>query len=106
MEETATYRITDWTPYEVSIVSCPADSSVGIGRSASGAGQGADANPVIAVPSTAPSAAPAAATPFSTRSLTESTTMTTAATENLAARCDRVLRLVAGRLVQGAGVPA
>lgn len=34
MEEAATYRITDWTPYEVSIVSCPADSSVGIGRSA------------------------------------------------------------------------
>ncbi|MFZ1499545.1 MAG: lipoprotein-releasing system ATP-binding protein LolD, partial [Giesbergeria sp.] len=26
--------------------------------------------------------------------------------ETLAARCDRVLRLVAGRLVQGAGVPA
>lgn len=34
MADTATYRITDWTPYEVSIVSCPADSTVGIGRSA------------------------------------------------------------------------
>ena len=32
MEESATYRITDWTPYEVSIVSCPADNTVGIGR--------------------------------------------------------------------------
>ena len=40
MEETATYRITDWTPYEVSIVSCPADPTVGIGRSA-------EASPVI-----------------------------------------------------------
>jgi HK97 family phage major capsid protein len=34
MADTSTYRITDWTPYEVSIVSCPADSTVGIGRSA------------------------------------------------------------------------
>lgn len=34
MADTATYRITSWTPYEVSIVSCPADSTVGIGRSA------------------------------------------------------------------------
>lgn len=29
-----TYRATDWEPYEVSIVSVPADTSVGIGRSA------------------------------------------------------------------------
>jgi len=82
MEETATYRITEWTPYEVSIVSCPADSSVGIGRSAD-----ANSSPVIAVPSTAPSAAPAAApasAPIAfTKSLTESTTMT-ASTETLA----------------------
>lgn len=28
------YRITDWEPYEISIVSVPADSSVGVGRSA------------------------------------------------------------------------
>lgn len=83
MEETATYRITDWTPYEVSIVSCPADSSVGIGRSASGAEQGADASPVIAVASTA-TAAPAA-TPLVSQSSTESTTMTTAATETTVA---------------------
>ena len=56
MEETATYRITDWTPYEVSIVSCPADSSVGIGRSA-------DPTPVIAVIPATPAAA-AAVPPF------------------------------------------
>jgi HK97 family phage major capsid protein/HK97 family phage prohead protease len=30
--ETNTYRVTDWEPYEVSIVSVPADTSVGIGR--------------------------------------------------------------------------
>jgi len=30
----STYRITDWQPYEVSIVSVPADDSVGVGRGA------------------------------------------------------------------------
>ena len=29
-----TYRVTDWEPYEVSIVSVPADATVGVGRSA------------------------------------------------------------------------
>jgi HK97 family phage major capsid protein/HK97 family phage prohead protease len=29
-----TYRITDWEPFEVSLVSVPADASVGVGRSA------------------------------------------------------------------------
>lgn len=29
-----TYRVTDWTPFEISIVSIPADNSVGVGRSA------------------------------------------------------------------------
>jgi len=29
----STYRATQWTPYEISLVSCPADISVGIGRS-------------------------------------------------------------------------
>ncbi|MEY2688337.1 MAG: hypothetical protein RL375_2535, partial [Pseudomonadota bacterium] len=29
-----TYRVTDWEPFEVSLVSVPADASVGVGRSA------------------------------------------------------------------------
>jgi HK97 family phage major capsid protein len=29
-----TYRVTDWEPYEISIVSVPADDTVGVGRSA------------------------------------------------------------------------
>ncbi len=33
-DEDDVYRVTDWEPYEVSIVSVPADVSVGIGRSA------------------------------------------------------------------------
>lgn len=33
-EEQDTYRVTDWEPFEVSLVSVPADASVGIGRSA------------------------------------------------------------------------
>ena len=31
--DNATYRVTRWTPFEVSIVSVPADASVGVGRS-------------------------------------------------------------------------
>lgn len=33
-ENTDTYRVTDWEPFEVSLVSVPADPSVGVGRSA------------------------------------------------------------------------
>lgn len=33
-ENTDTYRVTDWEPFEVSLVSIPADASVGVGRSA------------------------------------------------------------------------
>ncbi|QKJ67479.1 phage major capsid protein [Deefgea piscis] len=32
--EIETYRVTDWEPYEISIVSVPADDTVGVGRSA------------------------------------------------------------------------
>lgn len=32
-DDNATYRVTRWTPYEVSIVSIPADPTVGVGRS-------------------------------------------------------------------------
>ena len=67
MEETATYRITDWTPYEVSIVSCPADATVGIGRSAGDAPPFAIATPTAAAP---------AAAPQFTKSLPEQTQMT------------------------------
>ena len=31
--QTDTYRVTDWEPFEVSLVSVPADASVGVGRS-------------------------------------------------------------------------
>lgn len=33
-EDTDTYRVTDWEPFEISLVSVPADASVGVGRSA------------------------------------------------------------------------
>jgi HK97 family phage major capsid protein/HK97 family phage prohead protease len=36
-----TYRVTSWTPYEVSLVSVPADASVGVGRSAAPEQRGA-----------------------------------------------------------------
>lgn len=43
---TDTYRVTDWEPYELSIVAVPADASVGVGRAVEpGAG-----NPIIEIP--------------------------------------------------------
>lgn len=33
------YRVTDWEPYEISIVSVPADATVGVGRAAEGSAQ-------------------------------------------------------------------
>ena len=39
-----TYRVTDWEPYEISLVSVPADASVGVGRSAG------EESPVIEIP--------------------------------------------------------
>lgn len=44
---TATYRVTRWQPYEVSIVSVPADASVGVGRSAGVAAPIAVAAPTL-----------------------------------------------------------
>jgi len=35
-EEVSTYRVTDWEPSEISIVSVPADDTVGVGRGISG----------------------------------------------------------------------
>jgi HK97 family phage major capsid protein/HK97 family phage prohead protease len=32
--DVGTYRVTDWEPYEISLVSVPADATVGVGRSA------------------------------------------------------------------------
>lgn len=43
-----TYRVTSWTPYEVSLVSVPADATVGIGRSA----QPETPDPTAALPDT------------------------------------------------------
>jgi HK97 family phage major capsid protein len=42
------YRVTDWEPYEVSLVSVPADPSVGIGRSLEVAGATEEPQPVQA----------------------------------------------------------
>lgn len=72
-----TYRISDWEPYEISLVSVPADASVGVGRSLSG---------------TQAPAAPAAAstTPSSTEETrTMTTEVTTAAPAQPAAPAQR-----------------
>lgn len=43
-EEVDTYRVNDWEPFEVSLVSVPADASVGVGRSMD------EENPIIEIP--------------------------------------------------------
>jgi len=81
-----TYRVTDWEPYEVSLVSVPADASVGVGRNA-------DDDPRLPAPvSAAPLAAPAA--PI-TPSPSENRTMTQATIEQPAAPAAPALNLSA-----------
>lgn len=58
-DDEATYRVTRWTPHEISIVSVPADASVGVGRSHAPAGA-ATAQPKEPSMSDTPTAAPAA----------------------------------------------
>lgn len=58
-DDHATYRVTRWTPYEVSIVSVPADPTVGVGRSMAPAGA-APAQPKETPVSDTTIAAPAA----------------------------------------------
>jgi len=47
-----TYRVTDWEPFEVSLVSVPADASVGVGRSADQSPQQKDLTVQVTVWST------------------------------------------------------
>ena len=57
-----TFRVTDWEPFEVSLVSVPADPTVGVGRSLeSSLDAGPDADPTATAPAAA--AAPTLITP-------------------------------------------
>jgi HK97 family phage major capsid protein/HK97 family phage prohead protease len=57
-----TFRVTDWEPFEVSLVSVPADPTVGVGRSLqSSLDAGPDADPTATAPAAA--AAPTLTTP-------------------------------------------
>lgn len=47
---TPTYRIKSWTPHEISLVSIPADISVGVGRDVEDVGDVAPASPTPAAP--------------------------------------------------------
>ena len=60
-----TYRVTDWEPYEISLVSIPADPTVGLGRSH----QPVDAS--APAPATPQTAAPAAITQPETITMTD-----------------------------------
>lgn len=71
------YHVTDWEPYEVSLVSVPADPTVGIGRAAD------EADPRLQPPAAAPAPIQAAAHPPAaapaTATLTENRSMDTPA---------------------------
>lgn len=68
------YHVTDWEPYEVSLVSVPADPTVGIGRAAD------EPDPRLQPPAAAPIPIQAAATaPAATATLTENRSMETPA---------------------------
>jgi HK97 family phage major capsid protein/HK97 family phage prohead protease len=56
VEGVETYRVTDWEPFEVSLVSVPADATVGVGRSLETAGAGSLEQPAKAT--TTPSEPP------------------------------------------------
>ena len=57
-EDTDSYRVTDWEPYEVSLVSVPADASVGVGRSAAQPSPVTHVSPTFTKESTVTTAAP------------------------------------------------
>jgi HK97 family phage major capsid protein/HK97 family phage prohead protease len=58
-----TYRVTEWEPHEISLVSIPADSTVGVGRSKSPAVVSASTTRTQMPPEAAAPAAPAQAAP-------------------------------------------
>lgn len=82
-----TYRVTDWEPFEVSLVSVPADASVGVGRSAEPDERGISISVEVEVeageqpdgetdPEADPEADPAATPAITTPSTSEEKTMT------------------------------
>jgi HK97 family phage major capsid protein len=76
-DQEPTYRVTDWEPFEISLVTIPADASVGAGRAADG-----EENPVLYVPRTTivlPTRAPGPSTRGNAIMTTASTTGTGAA---------------------------
>ena len=69
-----TFRVTDWEPFEVSLVSVPADPTVGVGRSLdSTRDAGPDADPTATAPAAA--AAPTLTTPSKEHSIVSDVTV-------------------------------
>lgn len=57
------YRVSDWEPFEISLVSVPADPTVGVGRSADPASQSPEIGQETKIMETTENAAPAAEAP-------------------------------------------
>jgi HK97 family phage major capsid protein/HK97 family phage prohead protease len=96
-----TYRVTDWEPFEVSLVSVPADPTVGVGRSLEVAGAAEEPQPLQAkeTPLETPTPEP----------IKETKTMTTAAQEikiETVAQRDHAKEIASiAKATTGVGVP-
>jgi len=88
-DDTDTYRVTDWEPFEVSLVSVPADASVGIGRSAQ------DQSPVISVPTFLKESTVTTATPEPVAALAAPAITTEEVQKRIAAERTQVRDMVA-----------
>lgn len=85
-----TYRVTDWEPFEVSLVSVPADASVGVGRSATATtAPGPQATP-------AASATPASPAPTLTQKATPMSTIEVVAERNHATEISKIAATIPG----------
>lgn len=84
-----TYRVTDWEPFEVSMVSVPADASVGVGRSA---------ETIVAPGPQATTAAPASPTPTVTthQKANPMSTIEVVAERNHAAEISKIASTIPG----------
>jgi len=75
-DDEETYRVTDWEPYEVSLVSVPADTTVGVGRSADASSPLVDLAPAAAAQPAETSTAPITATRGNTMTTIEAPALT------------------------------
>lgn len=85
-EGVETFRVTDWEPFEISLVSVPADASVGVGRSLESSSDTATKAPEVETP----------APTVPTQKETQMSTIEVVATRNHAAEISKVASTIPG----------